>query len=160
MFQIQLELLWLSFLEFVILFLQLKFFLSLLFFWRQLFYRPYEVFHKSLVIKSEFILRFQPLEFLFQRELSRNKRSSWRLKMNQWSLLQWYKTIVVLGKCCFLPHTLSKTSPRASSTSLSGSLGSTATPTPSRCRRPATLSIQKRQDPPPKLLRAQLQLWN
>ena len=93
-FQLQLELFWLSFLEFGRFFLQLKFFLSLLFFWRRLFYRPYEVIHKSLVIKSEFILHFKPLGFWIQRELSRNKRSSWRLKMNQWSLLQWYKTIV------------------------------------------------------------------
>ena len=47
---------------------------------------------------------------------------------------------VVLGKCCVLPCALSKTSSRASSTSLSGSLGLTATPSPSRCRRPATSS--------------------
>ena len=46
----------------------------------------------------------------------------------------------MLGKCCFLPRTPSKTSPRASSTSLSGSLSSTATPSPSRCRRPANSS--------------------
>ena len=50
-----------------------------------------------------------------------------------------YKTIVVLGKCCVLHCALFKTSSRDSSTSISGSWGLTATPSPSRCRRPATL---------------------
>ena len=73
---------------------------------------------------------------LIPRVLPRALNSSWRLKMNRWSLLQWLKTIVRGGKCCVLPSCPSKTSLRVSPSSKSGTA---ATPSPSRCSRPATM---------------------